>query len=127
MEFLRTSTRYDVSKILTKLKTSWLMEETIYLLVRANQHEIALETFIDKDMDKEAEDFCKEQDEDLRLITTLFEIYMKRYIFWNEKCIEINNQKRSSKEFGEANKEKMKYEHSSMGILKKYATHESLV
>ena len=63
---------------------------------------------------------------DLNLITTLFEIYMKRYSKWNEECNIITTQNKGSKEYGNANKHRQKYEQSAMNLLKKYACHPSL-
>lgn len=124
--FLNESSYYDVTMVLNKINNSWMMEETILLLVKGNQHSKALETYLDKGMDTEAENFCVSMPADLNLITTLFEIYMKRYSEWNEKCETIKIQNKSSKDFGTANSHKQRYEQSSMSILKKYACHASL-
>lgn len=124
--FLNESSYYDVSMVLNKINNSWMMEETILLLVKGNQHSKALETYLDKGMDTEAENFCVGMPADLNLITTLFEIYMKRYNEWNEKCETIKIQNKGSKEFGTANSQKQRYEQSAMSILKKYACHASL-
>lgn len=103
-----------------------MMEETILLLVKAGKHSEALEIYLDKGMDAEAEEFCMDMDEDLNLITTLFEIYIKRYIYWDEKCDIIKNQELGSKEFAPANQNRQRYESSVMNILQKYACHASL-
>lgn len=112
--------------VLNKIKNSWMMEEIILLLVKADQHSQALETYIDKNMDKEAEDFCLNMDSKLHLMTTLFEIYMKRFIEWDLRCETIKNQSIGSKEFASANEQRQRYENSAMNILKQHACHDSL-
>lgn len=125
-EFLNDSKYYNAQMVLNQIKNSWMMEEIILLLVKAGKHSEALETYLDKNMDKEAEEFCKNMDEKLNLITTLFEIYIKRYVYWEEKTDNILKQKLGSNEYGEANKKKQRYEDSVMNILQKYACHPSL-
>jgi hypothetical protein len=124
--FLNESKHYSASMVPNKIKTSWMMEEIILLLVKADQHSQALQTYIDKNMDKEAEDFCLNMDGKLHLMTTLFEIYMKRYIEWDSRCETIKNQSIGSKEFAAANEQRQRYENSAMNILKQHACNESL-
>mmetsp|Transcript_13378 Transcript_13378/g.13297 ORF Transcript_13378/g.13297 Transcript_13378/m.13297 type:complete len:816 (+) Transcript_13378:272-2719(+) len=124
--FLNESEHYNAQIVLNKIKTSWMMEEIILLLVKAGKHSEALETYLDKDMDKEAEEFCEAMDEKLNLITTLFEIYIKRFIYWDEKLGIIKTQELSSIEYGKANAHKQRYEASVMSILQKYACNSSL-
>jgi dsDNA-binding SOS-regulon protein len=57
MDFLKTSQYYSPQMVLNKIKTSWMMEEIILLLVKLDKHSEALEIFIDKNMDKQAEQF----------------------------------------------------------------------
>lgn len=83
--FLNESAYYDAQMVLKKIKNTWMMEEIILLLVKAGKHSDALETYLDKEMDKEAEEFCANMNSKLSLITTLFEIYIKRFIEWDEK------------------------------------------
>lgn len=56
-KFLKDYDNYDVSFVLKKIKDSWMMEEMIILLVKANKYTQALETYLDKGMDKAAEEF----------------------------------------------------------------------
>ena len=63
---------------------------------------------------------------DLNLVTTLFEIYMQRFIDWKEALERICNEDNKSSEFALAKKNAQRYEASAMNILKKYACHESL-
>lgn len=124
--FLNESNNYKPEVVLRLINNTWMMEETILLLVKTDQHNKALETYLDKGMDKEAEDFCATMSSKLNLITTLFEIYMKRYSEWNEKCTIITQQNKGSQEFGKANEERQRYKMSAMHLLKRYATHPSL-
>ena len=55
--FLNTSKKYDPNVVLKLLDGSWMMEEIILLLINTGQHERALETYLDRNMDKEAEEF----------------------------------------------------------------------
>ena len=116
--FLEKSKKYDVNLVLKQIGDTWMMEESIYLLVRNNNHKSALETYIDKGMDLEAEKFCQKQPKDLNLLTTLFEIYMERYKFWKNKCVEISTQQKSSSEFANAKNKLQGFELISMNLLK---------
>jgi len=55
--FLNESNYYSASLVLNKIKNSWMMEEIILLLVKSGQHSQALESYLDKNMIKEAEEF----------------------------------------------------------------------
>jgi hypothetical protein len=60
-------------------------------------------------------------DSKLKLLTTLFEIYISRYCQWDERCETIKNQGKGSKEFASANTQRQRYETSAMGLLQQYA------
>lgn len=83
--FLNTSKKYDPNVVLKLLDGSWMMEEIILLLINTGQHERALETYLDRNMDKEAEEFCTQAAPEKKVLTSLFEIYMKRYKFYSEE------------------------------------------
>lgn len=83
--FLDSTNKYDPKFIIKAIKESWMMEETILLLVKSGQHDLALETYLTKGMDKEAEEFCSKQHPSLRLITSLFELYMKHFGIWSKR------------------------------------------
>ena len=124
--FLNESNYYSASLVLNKIKNSWMMEEIILLLVKSGQHSQALESYLDKNMIKEAEEFWVNMDPKLNLITTLFEIYITRFKKWDEKCDTIKNQSLGPSEFAAANEKRQTYEASAMNLLKQYACHPSL-
>lgn len=79
--FLSANNKYDVKKILNIMNDSWLLEEQVMLLIKQGKTYEALESYVQKDKYKEAEEFCLKQ-ADLntkKLFTILFEIYLNKY------------------------------------------------
>lgn len=124
--FLNTSKKYDPNVVLKLLDGSWMMEEIILLLINTGQHERALETYLDRNMDKEAEEFWTQTAPEKKVLTSLFEIYMKRYKIYSEEWIKASSQGQGVAKFSKFKDEKQKWELFAMNILKKYGTNSSL-
>ena len=124
--FLNTSKKYDPNVVLKKLDGSWMMEEIILLLINTGQHEKALETYLDRNMDEEAEEFWTQMAPEKKVLTSLFEIYMKRYKFFSEEWIKASSQGQGVAKFSKFKEEKQKCESFAMKILKKYGNHSAL-
>jgi hypothetical protein len=124
--FLKEHDNYDVSFVLKKIKDSWMMEEMIILLIKANKYTKALETYLDKGMNKAAEEFWAEMEPERQLITTLFEIYMNRAKKCEEELETFMTQGNRSKNFALTKIEKENNEKLAMELLKKYACNPAL-
>jgi hypothetical protein len=79
--FLSSNDKYDVQKILVLMYDSWLLEEQVMLLIKQGKTYEALESYVQKEKYKEAEEFCLKQHDlnNQKLFTILFEIYLNMY------------------------------------------------
>jgi len=125
-DFLKRSDFYEVNMVLNKIRNSWMMEEIIILLIKANKYTEALETFLDKGMEKEAEAFCTKMEPERQLITTLFEIYITRFKKYDENMDELISQSSLSKVYADTRIQRDKNEKLAMSLLKKYACDPAL-
>ena len=73
------NSKFEPSIVLQRIKGTWLFEQEILLLIKENKNKEALESFVKRNKFKEAEEFCIKQDKELRLLSTLFEIYINYY------------------------------------------------
>jgi len=79
--FLSINSKYDAKKVLSLMNDSWLLEEQVMLLIKQGKTYEALESYVQKEKYKEAEEFCLKQSDlnNQKLFTILFEIYLNKY------------------------------------------------
>ncbi len=93
------------------------------LLIKDDKTQEALESFIVLDKHKDAEDFCdKHSDNEKKLFTMLFKVYMKKY---EEAKQDVINQA-GDQDFASLKLTEERYQDLALGVLKKYATHSGL-
>jgi len=109
--------RYSPDAVLSQIKDSWLLDEEIYLYGAIKQHNEALNKMLNQNMYDKAEKYCADKQE--RLLTKLFELYLKKY---NEYSEAVRQAPDDSKMKGK--RENIK--NIIQTFLKKYAAHPQL-
>lgn len=116
--FLRDpSARYSPEAILVQIKDSWLLDDEIYLYGVIKQHNEALNKLLDLGRFSEAEKYCADKQE--RLLTKLFELYIRKY----DECSENLRHKPGDQKCISDKEDVVKVIHT---FLKKYAAHPQL-
>lgn len=76
LDFLTQKSKYNPDKILEKIgEETWLIDEYIEVLLKAQKAEKAIETYVRKGEWNKAKDFCVKN----KLLTQLLTIYLEHY------------------------------------------------